>query len=190
LRSNNLNDGDVEKICNKLKTDTKLISLDISKNNITKASISLIASVIDTNKTLQYLGLAMNNLGNSDIVPLVSVIGANPFPIDGVEAQLKRMKERDAIIEKNKKLKGKKEEAVPIVDNIIDKDGNWVVEKNQTLKHLNLLINNFTDEVAGTFESIMNKSNDLFVLSAISKGISKETVKILTSKIGQRLILE
>ena len=39
------------------------------------------------------------------VLPLFELIGRFPFPADDVENHLKEMKARDAIVEKNKKLK-------------------------------------------------------------------------------------
>ena len=59
-------------------------------------------------------------MNNEDILPVFSLFGKFPFPEDQVQQHLAALKQRDQIVEKNKKLKaGKKpEEAVPQLDNI------------------------------------------------------------------------
>ena len=74
--------------------------------------------MFETNRTLEYVGLAKNNLETADIVPIIKSFGRHPFPNDQVQTYTAKLKERDAIIEKNKKLKASKkpEEPVPVMD--------------------------------------------------------------------------
>ena len=133
LRGNRLNDDDIKQICTSLKDNHFLKVIDISYNNITKASILSFKELIDTNKTIEFIGLAKNNLTMEDLSPLLDVIGKQPFPEEEAEAHIKKMKERDTIIEKNKKLKASKkpEEVVPLIDDIEQlEDGSWVIVKN------------------------------------------------------------
>jgi len=67
---------------------------------------------------LEYVGMAKNNLETADIIPLIRSFGRYPYPPDQVATYQNKLKERDAIIEKNKKLKASKkpEEAVPVMD--------------------------------------------------------------------------
>ena len=75
-----------------------------------------------------------------------------PFAADQVPAYQVKLKERDAIIEKNKKLKASKkpEEIVPLLDALeskISKDDqgqeitNWFLLVNPQFKHLNMCLN-------------------------------------------------
>jgi len=72
------------------------------------------------NRSLEYLGLSKLRIDTEMITPLFEMIGRFPFPEDQVENQLAELKKRDAIVEKNKKLKASKkpEEPVPQLDNI------------------------------------------------------------------------
>ena len=104
------------------------------------------------NRTLEYVGLAKCKLQTAQAVKLFEQIGRLPFPQDQVEAHQAKMKARDAIIEKNKKLKASKkpEEPVPQLDLIeqgtyVNSDGQevqgWVLLKNMQFKHINLCAN-------------------------------------------------
>lgn len=118
----------MKQICHILKPDPAtpnlsnktLKVLDISHNPISKTSLKYIRDMMETNRTLEYLGLAKLNLPTKSVVKLFSMIGKLPFPLDQAEAHLAKIKARDQIIEKNKKLKNSKkgEEPVPILDNI------------------------------------------------------------------------
>ena len=67
---------------------------------------------------MEFLGLAKNGLTTDDILPILDSFGRVPLPADQVEAYQAELKKRDAIVEKNKKLKQQKkqEEPVPILD--------------------------------------------------------------------------
>jgi hypothetical protein len=95
--------------------------IDLSSNtDFTPDAISKIKDIFETNRSLEYVGLAKLGLENEHVMPLLSEFGKFPFPEDQVENQLAELKKRDAIIEKNKKLKASKkpEEPVPALDQI------------------------------------------------------------------------
>ena len=125
LRANNLKDEDVKQICHPLKPDPAnptsvkpLKVLDLSYNPITKDAVQIVAELLEVNRTLEYFGLAKCKLETSHAIKLFEQIGRIPFPQDQVEAHQAKMKARDAVIEKNKKLKASKkpEEPVPSLD--------------------------------------------------------------------------
>lgn len=84
--------------------------------------------------------MAKNGLTSVDMEPILENFGRQPFPVSEVENHKIKLKERDAVIEANKKTKGKKPDLpVPVVDNIEPKttkdvDGqeitNWFLIKN------------------------------------------------------------
>lgn len=128
LRANEITNDVVKSIALALKPDPAqptqgnktLKVLDISYNPITRESLNYIAETMETNRTLEYLGLAKCKFENEDLYPIFHSIGKIPFPADQVDAHQAKLKQRDVIIEKNKKLKASKkpEEPVPIIDNI------------------------------------------------------------------------
>lgn len=111
MRASGLNDKDLHHIVQALKPDTSLAMnrnlkvLDLSYNNFSGAAIQEFSSVFDTNRSLEFLGLAKNKLTSEDVLPLLDSFGKVPFPADQVESYQAELKKRDAIIEKNKKLK-------------------------------------------------------------------------------------
>lgn len=158
LRHSGLTDVDLKAICALLKPEAgplqnkALKVLDISYNHFDAGVLGQeISEVLEVNRSLEYLGLAKNGLTSSHVTPILEHFGRVPFPADQVTAHQAKIKERDAIIEQNKKTKGKKPDVpVPVVDAIEakttkDADGNevvsWFLLKNPQFKHLNLCLN-------------------------------------------------
>lgn len=111
MRASGLNDKDLQHILLALKPDTTLPMnrnlkvLDLSYNNFSGEAIQEFSSVFEQNRSLEFLGLAKNKLTSEDVLPLLESFGRVPFPSDQVETYQAELKKRDAIIEKNKKLK-------------------------------------------------------------------------------------
>lgn len=121
IRSNMLSDFDLECITKSLKTNTVLKVIDISSNQtLSQSEITKFFDVLQSNRSIEYFGLAKLGLTTQNIQPLFSLIGKFPFPEDQVESHKIALKNRDAIVEKNKKLKASKkpEEPVPVLDEI------------------------------------------------------------------------
>ena len=121
MRASGLTDKDMEHICASLKTNNTIKVLDISSNpNLEREYLDWIADAMTANRSLEYLGLSKLRLTSDMVTSLFEMIGRFPFPEDQVEHQLAELKKRDAIVEKNKKLKASKkpEEPVPQLDNI------------------------------------------------------------------------
>lgn len=104
------------------------------------------------------------------------------------------MKNRDVIIEKNKKLKAQKkpEELVPVLDNLEseiqrDENGNdvtvWYLLRNPQFKHLNLCLNQVDDDVLERVEELMTSTNDDFGLTLSGNPLSAPKVKEIQTKI-------
>lgn len=103
--------------------------LDLSYNKFTGEAVREMANVFEINRSLEFVGLAKNNLKTDDVMPLLRYFGKSPFPTEKVAQYQQDLKNRDLIIEKNKKLKAAKkpEEAVPVLDNLeseVHKDEN------------------------------------------------------------------
>lgn len=151
--------------------------------------------MLDVNRTLEYLGLAKCKLLANQAARLFEQIGRLPFPQDQVEAHQAKLKARDAIIEKNKKLKASKkpEEPVPLLDLIeqasyTNADGQevqgCVLLKNMQFKHINLCSNDITDEVKDSVIGLIRRTNDDFGItlagnSNISKGVTDAINKVV-----------
>lgn len=137
----------MKQICQVLRPDASgantkpLKVLDLSYNPITKDSVQYIADLLEVNRTLEYIGLAKCKLETPQAVKLFDQIGRLPFPQEQVEAHQAKMKARDAVIEKNKKLKASKkpEEPVPAMDLI--EPGTYVNSEGHEVQGFVLLKN-------------------------------------------------
>lgn len=153
-----------------LKNNTTIKVLDISSNpDLGSKSLEALADIFNGNRSIEYFGFSKLNLTTQMVVPLFDLIGRFPFPADEVENHLKEMKARDAIIEKNKKLKSQKkpEEPVPQIDDIesikrINEAGEeieeWVTIKNPQIKHLNFCMNQIDDDIEKTLVDVIDRT--------------------------------
>ena len=115
MRASGLTDADLIHICASLKTNSSIKVLDISSNpNLEGEYLTHICDTMTANRSLEYLGLSKLHLTTELITPIFDMIGRFPFPEDQVENQLAEIKKRDAIIEKNKKLKASKKAEEPV----------------------------------------------------------------------------
>ena len=109
-------------ICEKLVVNTTLKCLDLSMNLIKQTGVKLLAAAIRANSVLELLGLGTMGLTIEDLRPLLSEFGKIKLPETEAKLLQEKIKERDAIIEKNKKGRGKKEEPVPKINRMEQDD--------------------------------------------------------------------
>lgn len=187
LRGNQLKDSDVKQMCDALKENHLLKVIDISYNNITSKSVTYFKELTDLNKSLEFIGLAKNNLTIEDVQPLLDCIGKTPFPEEDADAHIKKMKERDAIIEKNKKLKASKkpEEPVPLIDDIeqLD-DGSWVMVKNGQLRHINLCMNPIGNDSKQVILDLLKRTPTEFSITLSGTQMTKDVIEEIQSELN------
>lgn len=187
LRASGLTDIDVQHISESLKSSSIKV-LDISSNpNLDREYVDWLCEAMQSCRSLEYLGLSKLNLSTELVLPIFDQIGRFPFPEDQVENQLAELKKRDAIIEKNKKLKASKkpEEPVPQVDVIEqitrkNEDGEeikeWVTIKNPQFKQLNLCMNNIDDEILEQLGTVLERTADDFGITISSNKLTEEVI--------------
>lgn len=178
-----------------MKANTSIRVFDIS-SNLELSPAKLIGSVgemVAGNRSIEYLGLSKLNIGTNDVLPLFDNIGR--FTFDGdVDERQKELKNRDAIVEKNKKLKASKkpEEPVPQLDDIqeitrINSGGQeikeWVTIKNPQLKHINLCMNSIDNEAEAPLIALVERTTDEFSLTVSSNPIEQESLQKVHDKI-------
>lgn len=200
LRANNLTDRDLKQICQVLKPESgvqmnrNLKVLDLSSNRFSGEAVRDIAIVFEVNRNLEFVGLAKNNLKTEDVLPMLKCLGRQPFPADKVAQHQAELKARDAIIEKNKKQKAAKkpEEPVPVLDNLeseVQRDENgtevtvWYLLRNPQFKHLNLCLNQITDDILDRVEELLLNSTDDFGLTLAGNPLNPARVKEIQVKL-------
>jgi len=189
MRADGIDDEQMEIICEKIKT-SKLKCLDLSLNTFRQKSIKPLIDAIKENTSLEYLGLAGLELSINDLKPLLDEFGKFKLTPEEAEELEKKIKERDTIIEKNKKKKGKNEEPVPKVNNMTkDDQGNAYVLKKELFKHLNIGLNSFDASSIDELDKILGRTPPTFSLTCACRTIPKENAKILSTKYGERVIL-
>jgi hypothetical protein len=186
LRGNYFGDDTANYLFENLKNNQFLRVLNLYKNNLTSKCINEFNSMIEMNKKLEEINLGANHFKNNDLNAMKDGVGKFPMAQDHIEIYHKKIKERDAVIEKNKKLKAQKkpEEPLPNVEEITLIGDTYYTVKNTTLKSLNLMQNNFTETC---FEDVINilDSNADFMLTIDGKIFSKTDKEKLTDPFGK-----
>jgi hypothetical protein len=168
--------------------------LDLSYNTFSGEALSDFVSVFEANRTLEYLGLAKNGFQVADVKPLLDCMGKVEFAPEQVDIHQNKIKERNAIIEKNKKLRSQKkpEEAVPIVDNLEqvqsrDTEGNeistWFLCRVPQFKHLNLCMNKLDEEILTDVEDVLSRTTDDFGFTLTGNPMDAEAVKAVQANV-------
>ena len=159
--------------------------LDISSNRITPKSIEALCGLLDKNKTIEFIGIAKNDLKFEDISPLLDKFGRKPFPSETVDQHLKKMKERDMAIEKNKKAKpGAAKDLVPPVDSIIQEGTQWVLLQNDQFRHLNLCMNPISESARASIMAVMKRTRDEFSITLAGTEFSENSVHEMSEELS------
>ena len=146
--------------------------------------------MLKENNTVLYLGLAGLKLTIEDLTSLLIEFGKAEITIEEYDAIQLKTKERDAIIEKNKKSNKKKQEIVPFVQTTMqDEKGNSFVIKHENFKHLNLALNELDDSAEEELDKLMERTPQKFLLTITDNPISTEVTDKLKEKYGARIIL-
>lgn len=138
--------------------------------------------------------MAKNNLTTADVKPLLAVMGKDMFAPDQVEAHQEKIKQRNKIMEDNKKKKAKKqpEDPVPVIDNlesavVRDNDGNevtqWFLLRCPQFKHLNLCMNKIEDDILGDVEDVLGRTTDDFGFTMTGNPMKAEAVAEIQKRV-------
>ena len=106
IRACQLTENDLNAIAEAMKANACIRVFDISSNLTLDPAktIECVAEMVSGNRSIEYLGLSKLALETASVKPLFNNIGRFLFEGD-VEERQKDLKARDAIVEKNKKLK-------------------------------------------------------------------------------------
>jgi len=165
LRGNFLGDENAKVFFENLKTNNSLKVLNFFKNNLTSESITVFCEMLIENKKLEEINLGGNSFTNEDLKSIKNCIGKIQLSPEDVEDYLKRQKEREAIVEKNKKLKAAKkpEDPVPPIEEVVQQGELYFIMKNTKLRTLNIMQNNFTEECYETVIQMLDLNPDLLL---------------------------
>ena len=172
LRGDFIGDTAAAIIFENLKNNQCLRVLNLFKNSLSSKSSTGIGSMLEINRKLEELNLGGNLFNNDDFKIITEQIGKKELNEEEIDSYNKKLKEKNEIIEKNKKQKAAKkpELPVPFVPEIEIMGERYFITKNNVLKTLNLMQN-----------PLINKGiyNDIF--KSLEK--TEEVLTILDMKI-------
>lgn len=165
LRGNFMGDENAKIFFENLKINSNLKVLNLFKNNLTSECIPVFCEMLAENKKLEEINLGGNSFTDEDLIAIKDCIGKIQLSPDDVENYHRRLKEREAIIEKNKKQKAAKkpEDPVPNIEEVVQQGDHYFIMKNTKLRTLNIMQNNFTEECFETVIQMLDLSQDLLL---------------------------
>jgi len=192
LRSNNLGDASMQILVNALKDNISLKSLDLYGNLITGAGVNQLKALIETSSGLEYIGLAKNHIGSwDDVREWLEGFGKFPITIEEVEAYRLKEKEKEVIVQKNLKNKGKKgyiDEPVPFLHPITQIGENWFMTKGAKMKMISFALNQFDAECLLHFDTFLSNQDDDFHLILTGNPIDKQEIEVYKQKHQAKLL--
>jgi len=138
-------------------------TLNLFKNNLTNECIEKFCEMIIENNILEDINLGKNYFTNECLDLIKNNYGIFPMTQEEVDEYAKLAKERQDIINKNVKLKASKkpELEVPHLDEMKEIDGKHFRIKNNTLKKINFIQNNFTEKSFDNFKCLLDYNPEL-----------------------------
>lgn len=145
LRGNYLGDDAILILVENLKNNNVLRVLNLYNNCMTSRSFSAFCGLLELNKKIEEINFGKNFLVDEDLVTFKRCVGKFLMTQEEVEIHQKKIKDRDAIIEKNKKLKNqrKPEEPVPVLEEMAQIGDSFYIIRNTKLKSVNFMQNRF-----------------------------------------------
>lgn len=143
LKSCRINDLGLSNICDVLKENKILKSLDLYGNEF--ESLVPLAEMLEVNRSLMHLSLAKNNLTDEKLLPLVGSFGKIPFPDE--RADEFRQKEKDKMKVKSSKPKSMANADPPSDELIIEEESKQTfLVKNKVFARLNISLNRIEND--------------------------------------------
>jgi hypothetical protein len=188
LRGNGIGDEGASVLFENLKNNTTLRILNVYRNNITSKSFGVFCEMIDVNRILEDINIGGNSLTDDDLSMLKDRIGKIEMTHDEVENYNKKLKDREAIIEKNKKLKTQKkaEEPLPHIPEVHEVDGVFYNLLNTKIRFLNIFQNQFSNESITNVIKMLESHTEL-TLVIDEKIFSKDEIEIVSNKFYNRI---
>lgn len=166
LRGNLICDNAGIVLFENLKQNSVLRVLNLYRNNLSSAIINSVVSMIEVNRKLEELNLGNNRFKDEDFRLISKELGKYKISEEENEELMKKIKEKNEIIEKNKKLKASKKPELPLpVVPDIETIGeiNFMI-KNNKLKNLNFMQNEFTKEVYNDIMKVVECTEEMLLV--------------------------
>ena len=186
LRGDFIGDATAIKIFEGLKLNNYLRILNLFKNNLTNECIPKFCELLKVNKKLEEINFGGNFFSDDALTMIKDNTGKFEMTPEEVENYTKLSKERQDIINNNIKAKAakKSEMEVPYLDEMEVIDGVNYIVKNASLRVINLIQNNFTEQ---SFEALTAflESNPEIVATVDYKSYNDKQREILTDSYGK-----
>ncbi|CAD8065547.1 unnamed protein product [Paramecium primaurelia] len=179
----------IEILCQNMRN---LKVLDLYDNQLSKEAFNLIGTALKENTFLEQLGLAKNQINSLDqLSEIMQNVGKFLMSQDEYDDYRIKEKERDQIIERNKKVKKKgTEEVVPVLETIQQFDNNWYIMRNQKLQLLNLSLNQIDENSFVQIEKFLNQTIEGFQLVLTNnKFEDQKALQRLKKKYNKKLMI-
>jgi hypothetical protein len=187
LRGNGIGDDGAAALFENLKNNSALRVLNLFRNNISSKAFSVFCELIETNRTLEDINIGGNNLIDEDLNILKQHIGKIELNHEDLENYYKKVKDRDAIIEKNKKLKTqKKDDPLPHVPDVQQIDGIFYNLLNTKIKFINIFQNHFTSDCITNIIKMLESHTEL-TLVVDERIFTKDDIEVTRNKFYNRI---
>jgi hypothetical protein len=183
LRGDFIGDETAIQIFGILEKNTTIKSLSLYYNKLTPKCFPAFCQMLLYNRKLEDINFGKNFFNDECIEKLKDNLGKFPMTQEEVVEYNKKVKERDAIIKANVKLKQQKkpENEVPFLfEMLMIEEQNYMV-KNKDLKIINFMLNPLTDKCYDSLINIFENCPDMFI-TIDNKVLSEEHKSSFTDK--------
>lgn len=189
LRADNITDSDMPPICERLGNNNTLKCLDLSMNKLQAEGVKLLADALRKNNSLELLGVGSMDLTIEELEPLLMEFGKVQITEEEGKELEAKIAARDAIVEKNKKAKGKKQEPVPVVNSLEkDDDNNYYEIRKPNFKQLSIGYNKLDESALEALDKLMERTPESLVVTMPSKYLDSKQYADSLAKHSARII--
>jgi hypothetical protein len=185
LRVCNISNEGFRMLCENLKTNKYLRTLDLYGNNI--STLTPFTDVLDQNRFLVNFNIGKNYITDDNLKSIVGVFGKLEFPDDKVEEY--RKKEKEIAKVKAQKNRGKVVEPEAPSDELIQEEETkqYYLLKNKVFRHLNLSFNALA--TAENLKALLNQCLNTFKVVISHNPIPTDTLESLQKLYPTSLVL-
>jgi len=165
LRGDLIGDDAAIKIFELLEKNENLKSLSLYQNNLTPKCFHAFCHMLLFNRALEDINFGKNFFDDECINELKDSLGKFLMTPEEVVEYNKKLKDREAIIKGNIKLKQQKkpEVEVPFLNEMVTiEDQNYLV-KNKDLKNINFMLNPLSDNCYESIINILDNCPEMFI---------------------------